>query len=116
MEPATRASKITFDEIRSAIDGAPPLQRKLVANRYVGIRVAWDAYFRYGVQNNRLVSVRLTPGPECSLATIWCDVPVNDYPELGVLREGAKLRVSGKIVEADPYITLKDVHLDFFGK
>lgn len=112
-----RVSGISFDEIRNAIEKVPPLQQEHVANSYVGIRVEWDTYFKGGTRReNDMVSVRLTTNPDHPLNTIWCEVPFNDYRELGVLKKGAKVRVIGEISEAGLFdISLKDVHLYIYG-
>jgi hypothetical protein len=119
LEPVSieRVSGITLKKIQEAIDNAPPLQRKHVANSYIGIRVEWDAYFKGGSRiGNDMVSVRLTTNLERPLDTIWCEVPFESYRELGVLPEGAKIRVSGEIVEAGSWdIKLKDAHLYIYG-
>jgi len=113
-----RVSRVTFDEIQSAINKAPPLQRDHVAKSYVGIRVEWDTYYKSASRrDNDMVSVRLTTNPQLGLTTVTCEVPFNDYRELGVLEEGAKIRVVGEIVEAGSWdITLKDVRLYIHGK
>lgn len=120
LEPVSieRVSGITFEDIRNAITKASPLQRDHIANSYVGIRVEWDTYFKGGSRrDNDMVRIRLTTSLESSLDTIWCEVPLSDYRELGVLPEGSKVRVAGEIVEAERWgIKLKDVHLYIYGK
>ena len=109
LEPVSieRVSGVTFEEIRNDI-----------ANSYVGIRVEWDTYFKGGSRrDNDMVRIRLTTNLENPLDTIWCEVPLSDYRELGVLPEGSKVRVTGEIVEAERWdIKLKDVHLYIYGK
>lgn len=81
-------------------------------------RVEWDTYFKGGTwRDNDMVSVRLTTNFERPLNTIWCQVPLSEYRELGVLPEGSKVRVMGKIPEAGPWdIKLEEVHPIIFGK
>ncbi|MDP2621621.1 MAG: hypothetical protein U1E51_06495 [Candidatus Binatia bacterium] len=42
--PIERISSVTFAEIRAAMAAAPPLHRREVAKRYVGLHVEWDTY------------------------------------------------------------------------
>jgi hypothetical protein len=113
-----RISLISFDDIRTAIESAPPLQRDRIAENYVGLKIEWDTYLKGGsVKKEGTISLRLTTNIEHSFNTIWCDVPLDEYRELGVLPEGAKVRVSGEIVKASTCdIELKDVRLHFYGK
>ena len=113
-----RICSVTFEDIREALDKAPPLQREHIANSYVGIRVEWDTYFKGGTRGeNDMVSVRLTTNFERPLNTIWCEVPLSEYRELGVLPEGSRVRVMGKITEAGSWdIKLEEVHLIIYGK
>jgi hypothetical protein len=119
LEPVSveRVSGIAFEDIREALDKAPPLQREHVADSYVGIRVEWDTYFKGGTRrDNDMVSVRLTTNIDRPLNTIWCEVPLSEYRELGVLPEGSKVRIFGKITEAGTWdIKLEDVHLVIYG-
>jgi len=60
--------------------------------------------------------LRLAPGstPEDRLSTILCEVSLNDYRELGILPEGAKIRIQGEIAKADKYdVELINVKLFF---
>jgi hypothetical protein len=120
LEPVSvkRVSSITVDDIREALDKAPPLQREHIANSYVGIRVEWDTYFKGGrPRDNDMVMVRLTTNFDRPSDTIWCEVPLSEYRELGVLPAGSKIRVSGKLTKADPWdIELEDVHLVIYQK
>jgi len=115
LEPVSveRVSGITFEDIREALDKAPPLQREHIANSYVGIRIEWDTYFKGGTRrDDDMVSVRLTTNLDRPLNTIWCEVPLSEYRELGVLPKDSKIRVFGKITEASSWdIKLDDVHL-----
>lgn len=116
--PATveRVSNISFNEIAKTIENAPPLQRKQVAQNYIGLRVEWDAYFKGGRENDdESIDLRLTTDLNRPLNTIYCTVKFRDYRELGVLPENTKVRVSGEISAADRYeVTLTDVRLHFY--
>ena len=119
LEPTSieRVSSITIDEIREAIGKAPPLQQKHVASSYVGLRVEWDAYFNSGTRHdNDMVSLILKMDTGTS-QFITCEVPFNEYRELGVLPAGSKLRVAGEIAVVDSlFIALKDARLLIYGK
>jgi hypothetical protein len=122
LEPVSieRVSGVTFEEIKEAIEKAPPLQREHVASSYVGLRVEWDTYFKGGSRgDNDMIRLLLTTATDNSSVsnTIWCDVPFNEYRELGVLPAGSKIRVAGEIAQAGRWdIKLKDAHLYIYGK
>lgn len=112
-----RISPITFEDISKAINEAPPFQRQQVAKNFVGIRVEWDAFLKgaYGDKDD-MVRLRLTTNKKMPLDTIHCKVPLSQYSELGVLPEGTRIRIQGKIEEADTYdVSLADVRLFFYG-
>lgn len=105
-----RVSVVDFAEIKDAIAKAPPLQRELVAKSYVGLMVEWDTYLLGGSRlDNDRVKLLLTTDHR---NTVMCEVPFSDYRELGILQEGARIRVVGEISEADRwYVKLKDARL-----
>ncbi|MDD5335261.1 MAG: hypothetical protein PHS32_16135 [Rhodoferax sp.] len=113
-----RVSGITFDEIREAISKAPPLQQELVEKSYVGLRVEWDTYFKSGSRReNDLIMLLLTTDNVVGSNTIWCEVPFNEYRELGVLPRGARIRVAGEVTSASQFdVKLKDARLYIYGK
>ena len=52
--------------------------------------------------------------PSPDISTILCEVSLNDYRELGILPEGAKIRIQGEIVNADKFdVELVNVKLFF---
>ena len=77
----------------------------------------WDGYLKTArKKDNDIVSLRLAPGlkPEDYSSTILCEVSLNDYRELGILGEGAKIRIQGEIAEAEQYdVKLINVKLFF---
>jgi hypothetical protein len=115
---AERIDSITFDEIRAAIQAAPPLQRDSVAERYVGLRIEWDAYFKSGSKKNGgLLRLRLTTSDKFAADTIYCEVAQDDYRELAILPAGSKIRVSGEITKASSWqVDLKNVRLHIYRK
>jgi len=108
-----RISSVSLDDIRNAIKAAPPLQRDRVAKSYVGLRIEWDAYFSGGIQKeDGSLSLRLEVKSTHTWNFIHCDVPFDEYRELGVLPENTPIRVSGEISEVGlQAIDLKDVRL-----
>jgi len=120
LEPVSieRVSGITLDEIREAIEKAPPLQQEYVEKSYVGLRVEWDTYFKSGTRrDNDMIMLLLTTDAVMGSNTIWCEVPFNEYRELGVLPKGARIRVSGEITQASRWdFKLKDARLHIYGK
>ena len=115
LEPATieLVSSFTFQDIADTIAAAPPMQRDQVAEKYKGLRVDWDTYFKGGTQSgDDIISLRLGTEPRASLNTVKCEVLAKDYRELGILPAGAKIRVSGEIESASQFdIELSDVRL-----
>lgn len=113
-----RVSGITFDEISQAIKKAPPLQQELVEESYVGLRIEWDTYFKSGSHREKdMIMLLLTTDSAVGSNTIWCEVPFNEYRELGILPRGAKIRVAGEITSASVWdVKLKDARLYIYGK
>jgi len=113
-----RISPVTFEMMKDAIENAPPLQRDDVKRNYVGIKIEWDAFLKAANKDDEgFVRLRLTTDKEHSLNTIYCKVLLDEYRELGVLPEGAKIRIHGEIEEADTWdIRLKDVKLFIYGE
>ena len=115
--PIDRVSPVTFEEIQETIRAAPPMQRDLVAERYVGLNVEWDTYFKDGSQKvgEDIITIRLTTDARSKLTTVVCKVQANDYRHLGILPEGTKIRVSGQLTKVDMWdMELKDVRLHIF--
>ena len=114
-----RLSAVGLDEINTAIVDAPPLQRDRVAESYVGLRVEWETEFVSGRVSADGGSIRLhltVPDAKHQPKSVWCDVSTSDYRELGILPEGAKVRVSGEIQQVVSYgVDLKDARLHFYG-
>ncbi len=118
LTPATveRISEITFQEISKTIENAPPLQREQIAKNYLGLQVEWDAYFCSGYRDkDDNIDLRLSASPNRTGKYVRCTVRLSDYRELGLLPENSKVRVSGKITDADRFdVTLSDVRLHFY--
>jgi len=120
LEPISieRISGITLKEINEAIEKAPPLQQEFIEKSYVGIHVEWDTYFKSGSRrDNDMIMLLLTTDNETNSNTIWCEVPFNEYRELGILPKGSRIRVSGEITEAGRWdVKLKDARLYIYGR
>jgi hypothetical protein len=109
------AHTISYKEIVDHIDSLPPLQRQDVEKHYVGVTVDWETTFRGARKySDGLVSLSLNA---CEIGHwVRCVVPLEQYPELGVMREGARVRVTGKIKELDvTAIVLENAYLRFLG-
>ena len=109
-----QVSSITYLEIKKAINDAPPLQRESVAERYLGIRVAWDTFY-LGAQMKDSNEIRLhliAADVEIGTGSIFCTVPYAEYREIGILQENSKIRVYGEVeASGDNGIRLKDARL-----
>lgn len=106
-------TKLTLKDIGELIEGAVPLQREMVQKSYIGLGVVWDTVFQSGsLRQDNSVCLTLKADGASWANTVWCEVPLSEYPELGTLRAGAKIRVSGEIAEATQFnATLKDAKL-----
>jgi hypothetical protein len=115
--PIEKINLLSFEDIGKTLAKAPPLQKDDVKKNFRGIKVMWDGYLKtVSKKDNDIVLLRLAPGskPEDRLSTILCEVSLNDYRELGILPEGAKIRIQGEIAKADKYdIELINVKLFF---
>jgi hypothetical protein len=110
-----QVAAITYGQVKDAILSAPPLQQESVAERYIGLRVEWDTYFRNGYKKeDGLLRLYLSPTENYRGADVICDVSADDYRELSILPEGTPIRVSGEIATAAAYeIELKSARLQF---
>jgi hypothetical protein len=110
-------NSVTLDQIRTAIDEALPLQPDSVAANYVGLRVEWETLFSSGRTYNDTIRLYLRVIDAKRYGSgVTCEVPASQYRELGILHEGAKIRVTGEIKEIDGMsISLHDAHLYIHG-
>lgn len=119
LEPVAlrRPSGLTFEDIRKAYEGVPPLQRQRIADSFVGIRVDWDTFLKAATQEDGdMVRLLLTTEVDVPTNSIVCRVKLSDYRELGVLPKGARIRVAGEIAEADSWdVRLDNVQLEILG-
>jgi hypothetical protein len=117
--PVHRIAPVTFLQIHEALRGAPPLQREELRKHYVGLYVEWDAYLADATkEKNDTVRLRLKPAKSSTapggLLTIRCRVALRDYQELAILKEGAPIRLFGRIAEADDWdVELTEAQLTF---
>jgi len=101
------------DEIIKEMDKIPPLQRDKLKESYNGLRVEWKTKFLIAnlSKNGNVHLMLLDRG---NYPWICCDVKINDYPELKVVKEGAVIWISGEIIEVDGNkITVKPSSLRF---
>ncbi|MDP2224455.1 hypothetical protein [Nitrosomonas sp.] len=108
-----RTSPVTPNELQTSILSAPPLQKKVVAERYISQRIEWDTELSGAEQQGSLVRLYLSAvkGPDSKYphpVFVWCDVKLDEYRELTVLPEKAHIRINGTITE----VSLPSVRLD----
>jgi hypothetical protein len=99
--PIEKVNLLSLSDIDKIIKNAPPLKH---ASKKEG---------------SDIVHLSLAPGleGEKSLSAIYCEVSLNDYRELGILPEGARIRIQGEIKKADRYeVELTNVKLFFLEK
>lgn len=112
-----RINSISLDEINTAIKDAPPLQRDRVAESYIGLKVEWETRFIGGrPRDNNEIRLHLSvEDAKHHPRSVWCEVPINQYRELGIMKEGENVRVSGQIQKiAEHGIDLTDARLQFY--
>ena len=90
------------------------MQKNQVAKNYEGLHVEWDSKLSNaetkGGDNVLLLLVIGGPIGEY----IYCEVKLSDYKELGILKKGAPIRVTGRIKKVkDAYLELDEVQLFF---
>jgi hypothetical protein len=112
--PAKRFANITPDIIINEIKRAPLLQRKTVANAYVGLWVKWEAKLGLawetadGKIRLALVQTNLLGNQ------IICHVRAADYLELMHMHQDTRIDVVGRIDAAEHgTVTLVDAELTF---
>ena len=113
-----RISNVLPEQIQNSIYHAPPLQRKAVAERYIGIRVEWNTELFSAESHGDTVRLYLrTKSSDNSPSSIIviCKVNLADYPELNVLPPKSNIRVIGSIIEVSTLlvVTLNDSVLIF---
>ena len=111
--------QVTFADIQKAIDDAIPLQKGQIKENYVGIWVEWDAYLASASKEDddtvELLLLTNKRGTSAEIEIVKCKVSLNEYRVLGILPEGARIRVRGEIERVDwGSINLKDVKLFFY--
>lgn len=113
-----RISSLTRVEIYEAMDNAPPLQREEIGKNYENIRVSWDAYYSgaYKQDKNMVYILVRVQGSGRRSHQVSFYVLLDDYPELAVLKENAKIKVTGDIIRVDDFDTveLTDIELAFY--
>lgn len=116
--PVERISMIEPSQIRDEIKAAPPVQRQAVADRYKGLNVEWNCLYKSGdVTQEGIAELFLVVENDKSSNFIRCDVEFDKYRALGILKENARVRVSGEIEKVtDLSIKISNAHLSFFDK
>lgn len=101
-ETQSSVNSITPKEIENTINGAPPLQRADVAANYKGIRVSWPVQLGSGsesISDKNLYSVYLTDRDSGTI--VICDIDLNNYPQLKIMKNDQTFTVDGEIDKVD---------------
>lgn len=99
-------------EIRNDIYKHPPLQRRLIAESYKGLKISWELIFKNAFTVSKNQNDIVVHG-ESGGVDVLCQVDRNDYPELNTFQVGGRLLVQGEIAEAEYQISLKNCKLFF---
>lgn len=106
---------ITPESIEESIKNAVPLQQKIVAANYKGIKVAWDVFIFSGNTKNGVASLLMHHATKgIHSVSISCEVNASQYPELQVIGKDQIFKLNGTIKEVDyPVIYLEDCNIVF---
>ena len=119
--PIRLVDTLTAEGAMEAVRDALPLQRKTVAQSYVGIKVSWRSDLRdmhrrsetilgYDKDTNR-VDIILHAG---FMSSIRFQVNLDEYPGLELLQEGDSMSVEGEIIGVDrSCVELANVKVSF---
>ncbi len=113
--PSVGVNHVEYDAIQEALEAAPPMQRDVVARRYLGLRVSWSCYFSSASTDSKgKARVHLSLDPRNLGRAVRCEVNIDDYPELAILNSKAPVQVEGRIHDVKLWeVALEDVHLAF---
>jgi hypothetical protein len=105
--PSTES--LSPEDINEAIANAPVLQQPEIAKHYIGIKVSWKLQLAsITKQEDDNIKIMLSY-PRWSREIIF-EVNLNKYPGLGLLKQGAPIKIEGIIDNIDGlFIRLKDV-------
>ncbi|MBI5358235.1 hypothetical protein HZB69_01225 [Candidatus Amesbacteria bacterium] len=99
-QPLTASSSasiygVTAKEIVDTINSYPPLQQMNVANNYNNLNVTWRVSLNGGFESNGKYTLlmRYDGGDPW----VWCDIMLDEYPELKIVNKNQKFTVMGKI-------------------
>jgi hypothetical protein len=108
----TRIAPLSFEDIMEALSTALPLQKQEVAEHYRGLNVEWPMLLYAAEKREKgMVSLHLDFGPQHP-GIVSCEVPLDEYKELGILPKGAPITVIGEIERVDrPSVRLINVQL-----
>lgn len=111
----TQVKSITPQGIMDAINSLPPLQQDAATENYKGIKVSWLVYLGAGstsVSNKNLYTITLRD--KGSNIFIVCDIDLNNYPQLKIIKRDQMFTVEGEIKNVDPlWINLINCKLSF---
>lgn len=101
-ETQSPTDSITPKKIKDAINSVPPLQKGTAASNYKGIKVSWSVYLGSGstsLSDKNLYTIFMSDEDRNSIIT--CDIDLNSYPQLKVIRDDQAFIVEGEIYEVD---------------
>jgi len=111
-----RIAPITAEDIHSAITNALPLQEAAVKKSFIGLKIEWDTLLQGAEEEDGVVHLFLKATSE-PFFSIWCNVKLVDYRELGIMPRDSRIRVYGEIEKAEEWsVRLKGVELKYLEK
>jgi hypothetical protein len=104
-------------EIGAQLDETPMLQYSEVKRHFEGLKVEWDCRLTEATNTRddraRLFLRHIEDKNAAGLAVI-CEIDPAQYPGIGLLRRGHKIRVSGDIDKIEKlYMEMRNVTLSF---
>ena len=104
---------ISPKEVINQVSDGPLLQREGKAKSYIGLKVDWEGFlFTIHMRDEIHANVRLSSSKMSLTPFIDTEVKIDDYPQLKVLKEGHKIKVTGEIVKVGSSdITLRNTTL-----
>ena len=111
--PVTRIAPVSLQDIRRAIDDAPPLQREDITRHYIGLNIQWETSLA-AADKKKADEVRVRLSITGAMGFVWCTVKLSEYRELAILKSGTPITISGRIRDIDAIsVDLEDARLFF---
>jgi len=114
-KPIPQASSLTPKKIFEDIKSASLLQRPEMRKHYEGISVTWTGtLFNAKKINEKIIHLQITVETEKDSTSVFFNINPNKYPGIGLLREGHKIKVEGKITKVeDAWIILNAENIEY---